>query len=97
MPQEETLEVGSKQKKLKIGIPSEEHDVESRVPLTPEAVEILTGQGHEVILEEGAGMAANYTDTDYSERGGIISDSRQEVFGGCDVLLKISPPTLYGS
>ena len=94
MPQEEMLEVGSKQKKWKIGIPSEEHDVESRVPLTPEAVEILTGQGHEVILEAGAGTAANYMDTDYSERGGIISESRQEVFGGCDVLLKISPPTL---
>jgi len=93
MPQEEMLEVGSKQKRLKIGIPSENHAVESRVPITPEAVEILTGHGHEIILEEGAGKAANYPDTDYSERGGIISDRKQEVFGSCDVLLKISPPT----
>ena len=68
--------------------------MESRVPLTPEAVEILTGHGHEVILETGAGKAANYLDTDYSERGGIISENRQEVFGQCDVLLKISPPSL---
>lgn len=94
MPQEEMLEVGSKHKTLKIGIPSEEHAIESRVPLTPEAVEILTGHGHEVILETGAGKAANYLDTDYSERGGIISENRQEVFGQCDVLLKISPPSL---
>jgi alanine dehydrogenase len=94
MPQEETLEVGNKQKQLKIGIPSEDQQVESRVPLTPEAVEILTGHGHEVILEAGAGKAANYLDTDYSERGGIISENRREVFGGCDILLKISPPTL---
>ncbi|MCK4747881.1 MAG: alanine dehydrogenase [Bacteroidales bacterium] len=94
MPQEEMLEVGNKQKQLRIGIPSEEHQVESRVPLTPEAVEILTGHGHEVILEEGAGKAANYLDTDYSEKGGIISDNRQMVFGGCDILLKISPPTI---
>jgi alanine dehydrogenase len=93
MPQEETLEVGTKKKQLKIGIPSEDHTIESRVPLTPEAVEILTGQGHEVILESGAGSAANYVDTDYSERGGIICQSRQEVFGGCDILLKISHPT----
>ena len=35
MPQEETLEVGNKQKQLKIGIPSEDHAVESRVPITP--------------------------------------------------------------
>ncbi|MEN8156319.1 MAG: alanine dehydrogenase [Bacteroidota bacterium] len=94
MPREEMLEVENKQKQLKIGIPSEDHSVESRVPITPEAVEILTGHGHEVILETGAGKAANYLDTDYSERGGIISEKRQEVFSTCDILLKISPPTL---
>jgi alanine dehydrogenase len=92
MPQEEMLEVENKKKQLKIGIPSEDHSVESRVPITPEAVEILTGHGHQVILQAGAGKAANYPDTDYSERGG--SENRQEVFGGCDILLKISPPTL---
>ena len=94
MPQEETLEVGTRQKQLKIGIPSEDHSIESRVPLTPEAVEILTGHGHEVILESGAGSAANYQDTDYSERGGIIGQSRKEVFSVCDILLKISPRPL---
>lgn len=93
MPQEEMLEVGNKEKRLKIGIPSENHEKESRVPLTPEAVEILTGHGHEVCLEAGAGKAANYMDTDYSERGGFIIDQRKEVFATSDVLLKISPPT----
>ena len=94
MPQEEMLEVENKKKQLKIGIPSEDHSVESRVPITPEAVEILTGHGHEVTLEAGAGKAANYLDTDYSERGGIICEDRKVVFSGCDILLKISPPTL---
>jgi len=94
MPQEEMLEVGNKKKQLKIGIPSENHTVESRVPITPEAVEILTGHGHEVILETGAGKAANYLDTDYSERGGIIYENRQEIYGVCDILLKISPPQI---
>lgn len=94
MPQEEMLEVGNKHKQLKIGIPSEDHSLESRVPLTPEAVEILAGHGHEVVLESGAGKAANYQDTDYSEKGALICESRQEVFSGCDILLKINPPTL---
>lgn len=93
MPQEEMLEVESKEKNMKIGIPSENHEEECRVPLTPEAVEILTGHGHEVWLESGAGKAANYADTDYSERGGIICDKREEVFSSCDLLLKINPPT----
>lgn len=94
MPQEETLEVENRRKQLKIGIPSEDHSVESRVPLTPEAVEILTGHGHEVMLESGAGRASNYSDNDYSERGGIICKGRKEVFATCDILLKISPPKL---
>jgi alanine dehydrogenase len=94
MPQAETLEVGNKHKQLKIGVPSEDHSIESRVPLTPEAVEILTGHGHEVVLETGAGKAANYLDTDYSERGGLINDSRQDIFSSCDILLKIIPPSL---
>jgi alanine dehydrogenase len=94
MPQAEMLEVGNKHKQLKIGVPSEDHSIESRVPLTPEAVEILTGHGHEVVLETGAGKAANYLDTDYSERGGLINDSRQDIFGTCDILLKIIPPSL---
>jgi len=93
MPQEEMLEVGNKKKHLKIGIPSENHQVENRVPLTPEAVEILTAHGHEVMLETGAGKASNYLDTDYSERGGLICQNRQDVFRECDVILKISPPT----
>lgn len=94
MPQEEMLEVEKKEKQLKIGIPSEYHEVENRVPLTPEAIEILTGHGHEVLLEKGAGNAANYTDNNYSERGAVICEKRQEVFAGADLLLKISPPSV---
>jgi len=54
MPQEEMLEVGNKQKSLKIGIPSENHEVESRVPLTPEAVEILTAAPNMTLLRNYA-------------------------------------------
>lgn len=92
LPQEEMLEVGKKQSRLSIGIPKENHEFESRVPLTPEAIEILTGNGHEVFLETGAGKAANYSDTDYSEKGGQILDKKEEIYN-CDIVLKIAPPT----
>jgi hypothetical protein len=49
LPQEEMLEIGKKQKKLIIGLPKEDDTIESRVPLTPEAIEILVNNGHEVI------------------------------------------------
>jgi alanine dehydrogenase len=62
------------------------------VALTPEAVELLVGQGHQVVIESGAGVAANYHDTDYSENGGTITQSVNEVYHA-DVVLKIAPPT----
>ncbi len=85
------LETGKKHSRLSIGIPKENQKNESRVSLTPEAVEILTGNGHEVFLEKGAGKAANYSDNDYSEKGGIILDNKAEVFQS-DLLLKLDPP-----
>ncbi|MCK4921499.1 MAG: alanine dehydrogenase [Bacteroidales bacterium] len=93
LPQEEMLEIGKKQKKLSIGVPKEDHKTESRVPLTPEAVEILSGNGHDIFIEKGAGNAANYSDNDYSEKGGIIVDRKEEIFH-TDIVLKIAPPTI---
>lgn len=93
LPQEEMLELGKKKKKLVIGIPRENQDIESRVALTPEAVELLVANDHEVYIEDGAGLGSNYTNTDYSERGGQILDTAKEVFQ-CDLILKITPPTL---
>lgn len=93
LPQEEMLEVAKMQQEMIIGIPKENHELESRVPLTPEAVEILTGNGHQVILESGAGKAANYLDNHYSENGALITDKREDVFRA-DVILKINPPEL---
>jgi alanine dehydrogenase len=93
LPQEEMLEIGKKKQKLVIGIPKENKKHESRVGLTPEAVEILVNNGHEIIIEKGAGLAANYIDTDYSENGAQIVDSKSEVYQ-CDIILKIAPPTI---
>jgi len=90
MPQEEMLEVGKIKKQLTIGIPKEIQKFESRVALTPEAVDQLVSSGHEVLIESGAGNAANYSDTDYSELGGFILDNRAAIYQA-DTILKIAP------
>ncbi len=89
LPQEEMLEIGRKQKKLIIGIPKEDHQVEKRIPLTPEAVEVLIDNGHDVLIESKAGEGANYTDNDYSERGGYIIENKQQVLNA-DIILKVA-------
>jgi len=93
MPQEEMLEVMKSKKKLIIGVPREDDKVESRVPLTPEAVEILVNNGHELIIESNAGKAANYTDNDYSELGGYIVENKKSVLQA-DIVLKVAPLSL---
>lgn len=92
LPREEMLEVGKKAYQLIIGIPKENDIHECRVPLTPEAVEGLVNNGHKVLIERGAGISANYYDTDFSEKGGLIVDCA-DVYKA-DIILKIAPLTL---
>lgn len=91
LPQEEMLEVATISHEMVIGVPKEDPEKESRVPLTPEAVEILTGHGHHVIIESGAGSAANYPDDQYSESGAQITDNRSDVLQS-EIILMINPP-----
>jgi alanine dehydrogenase len=95
MPQEEMLERKKQSRQLVIGIPREQSENESRVGLTPEAVELLVDNGHQLLIETQAGKGANYKDTDYSECGGFILDDHTEIFKRSDIILKISPPTLH--
>ena len=74
MPQEETLEIKPNFKKLQIGIPKESSLQENRVSLTPDAIGLLVKNGHSVLIESGAGNAANFTDEMYSQKGAEISN-----------------------
>lgn len=90
MPKEEMLEIQSKGQKMKIGIPSDFAKVEYRVPLTPQAVDLLTSYGHEIYIEEGAGKTARYSDREYREAGAITVEKKEEVFQ-CDIILRVAP------
>lgn len=90
MPQEEMLEVRKKGQKIKIGIPSDFSKVEYRVPLSPQAVDLLVSYGHEILIEKDAGKSASYTDKEYREAGATIVDTKEEIFQ-CDIIVRISP------
>jgi len=90
LPKEEMLEIRRKGKKIRIGIPSDSEKVEYRVPLTPQAVELLVSYGHEILVEKDAGKAASYTDEEYREAGALVMDDRKEIFE-CEIVLRVSP------
>ncbi len=93
LPQEETLEITHDKKDLVIGVPKEAHFQEQRICLTPDAVAALVANGHQVLIERGAGLEAGYEDKQYSEAGGQLSEDTKKVLG-CPILLKVEPPTL---
>lgn len=91
-PQEEMLEVARKKGKLYIGIPKEIAFQENRVALVPDAVALLVNNGHRIVVEAGAGKAAHFDDSDYSEAGAEIVYSPNDVYKA-DIIFKIAPPT----
>ncbi len=92
LPQEEKLEVKSKNASLFIGIPKEDFRYERRIGLTPDAVKLLVNNGHRIRIETGAGAGAKYTDHDFSEAGAEICYDKKQIFEA-DLIFKVAPPT----
>lgn len=92
MPKEEMLEVMPDFQKLTIGMPKESSFQENRVSLTPDSVGLLVANGHEVIIEKNVGLASNFTDKEYTEKGAILAYNKNEIFKA-KFILKIEPPT----
>jgi alanine dehydrogenase len=93
MPQEEMLEVKKQKKNVSIGVPKETSFQENRVALVPEAVGLLVQNGHQVFIESDAGKAAHFPDNEFSEQGGQIVYTAEEVFKA-DIVLKVTPPSI---
>jgi alanine dehydrogenase len=91
--QESMLAVETRKRKLFIGLPKETSLQENRLGLTPEAVLHLVTEGHEVLMESGAGEPSKYSDHDYSEAGATIAYSTEEVYKA-DIILKVAPPVM---
>ncbi len=89
-PQESPEIIRKGNKNLFIGLPKEISLQENRIALTPEAVSLLIKNGHEVLIEKGAGKGAKFADSEYSEAGAQIVENHKDVFEA-DLILKIEP------
>ncbi|MBT3872648.1 MAG: alanine dehydrogenase, partial [Flavobacteriaceae bacterium] len=93
LPQEETLEIPKEKGELFIGIPKETHFQEKRICLTPDAVAAIVANDHRVLIENGAGEKAGFTDADYNEAGAELTKETNKVFA-CPIILKVEPPSI---
>ena len=77
---------------MKIGIPREIHAGEKRVATTPDVAERLRKMGFDVMVETGAGVAANFSDDEYREAGVEIVADAKALWSGSDIVLKVRAP-----
>ncbi len=79
---------------MKIGIPKEVKAFENRVAVTPGGVHELIANGHEVFVQESAGVGSGFADADYVSAGARILSSIEEVYAIADMIVKVKEPIL---
>jgi proton-translocating NAD(P)+ transhydrogenase subunit alpha len=78
---------------MRIGIPAEVRPRETRVAATPETTKKLaTGGKHQVIVQSGAGAAADMPDAAYSAVGASVAASAADAYTQADMILKVRAP-----
>jgi alanine dehydrogenase len=75
-----------------VGIPKEIKDMEGRVSMQPDGVAELVHNGHEVLVQAGAGEGASFSDEEYEEAGGRVVEEPEEVFESSDLIVKVKEP-----
>lgn len=77
-----------------IGSINEQSPAETRVALTPSTVSRLTKQGFSVLLENGFGQKAGFSDREFAAAGAELSGRPEEIYARSNILLQILPPEI---
>ena len=78
---------------MKISIPKETIQDESRVAATPQSVKELIKAGYKVNIETGAGTSSFISDNNFKKAGANIVNSTKELFKDSDIIIKVAAPT----
>jgi NAD(P) transhydrogenase subunit alpha len=74
---------------MKVGVPKETMAGERRVALVPDMVAKLVKDGHAVVVERGAGVAAGFTDAAFGVAGASLGDA-----WAADIVCKVQKPSV---
>ena len=77
---------------MRIGVPKEIKVHEYRVGLVPASVRELIHNGHDVIIEQDAGVGIGFEDADYAAIGAEILPAAADVFKTADMIIKVKEP-----
>lgn len=77
---------------MTIAIPKETRPNEKRVAMTPANVQVFTRMGIEVLVQQGAGDASGYLDTEYTKAGAQIETNRADLFSKANIIVQVQAP-----
>ncbi|MFQ5877768.1 MAG: alanine dehydrogenase [Acidobacteriota bacterium] len=77
---------------MQIGVPREILDNESRVSMVPAGVRVLAEAGHQVLVEDGAGLGSGIDNDAYRAAGAVIVSDVGAVYRRADLILKVKEP-----
>jgi alanine dehydrogenase len=75
-----------------VGVPTEVKKDEYRVGMRPVGAEVLTRQGHTVLVQAGAGEGSGFPDEQYDAAGAKIVPTAEDVWGSADLIVKVKEP-----
>nr|MBC7244531.1 alanine dehydrogenase [Chloroflexota bacterium] len=75
-----------------IGVPKEIKDNEYRVSITPGGVHQLVVEGHQVLIERGAGEGSGFADSEYEQAGAKLVADAAEVWHRAEMVMKVKEP-----
>jgi len=78
---------------MKIAVPKETREHETRVAAVPETVKKFKALGAEIVVQAGAGEASSIADAAYEAAGATIAKTFAATVKDADVVLKIARPT----
>ena len=77
---------------MRIGVPKEIKPQENRIGLTPESVQVLTSNGHKVLVENNGGFEAGFYNNQYIKAGAAIVDKAEDIFNDSEIIVKVKEP-----
>jgi alanine dehydrogenase len=78
--------------KMLIGVPKEIKNHEYRVGFTPTSVREAVRHGHQVLVQNGAGLGIGSIDADYIAAGAKMVADAPEIFANADMIVKVKEP-----
>jgi alanine dehydrogenase len=77
---------------MKIGVPREIKNHEYRVAITPAGVMEMVRHGHEVFIEQDAGIGSSISNEEYVKAGAKMLATADEVWQTGDMIMKVKEP-----